>query len=391
VRAQLAATDGDESGDFTPFWVERDYNKDAANVTASVFAAHGLQDDNVMPDHFSKWWDALPASVDKKVWLTRTGHIDPFDFRRAEWVRTLHRWFDHELMDVNNNVLTENAADVEYGADEWRSYKRWPVDGREEVSVRLGEDTPTTAGTLSYGAPSTPNVVDVLQPWTDTPSMSENTAISNPTTVTANRRVFLSAPLAAPLHVSGTPVVRLRAAVEATDTNFAGLLVDYGPATQVSRTGDGARTLATSSCWGEASTADDACYLDVEKRIQSVTQWRVTKGILDAANRNSYAVFEPVIPGLETSFEFPLLPQDYVFPAGHRIGLVVFGSYSGYGSQAEQNRARITLNVTDSLLDLPVVGGKQALARAGFAKVTPADFVRTEDQDETSASDLREG
>ena len=83
----MATTDGDENGDYTPFWVERDYNKDAGNVPASVFVVHGLQDDNVMPDHFSKWWDALPSNVAKKLWLTRTGHIDPFDFRRAEWVR----------------------------------------------------------------------------------------------------------------------------------------------------------------------------------------------------------------------------------------------------------------------------------------------------------------
>ncbi len=96
-------------------------------------------------------------------------------------------------------------------------------------------------------------------------------------------------------------------------------------------------------------------------------------------------------PGLETAFDFPLLPQDYVFPAGHRIGLVVFGSYSGYGSQAEQNRAVITLNVTDSLLDLPVVGGKQALARAGFDKVTPADSIHTEDQAEAVVGDLSDG
>jgi X-Pro dipeptidyl-peptidase len=391
VRAQMAATDGDENGDFTPFWVERDYNKDAADVTASVFVVHGLQDDNVMPDHFSKWWDALPSNVAKKIWLTRTGHIDPFEFRRAEWVRTIHRWFDHELQGVQNDVLTEPQADIEYAADQFVTAKRWPIDAREVVSVKLGEDTPTTAGTLSYGTPSTPNVSDVLQSWTDTPSMSENTAISNPTTVTANRRVFLSPVLAAPVHVSGTPVVLLRASVNATDTNLAGLLVDYGPATQVSRTGDGIRTLATEDCWGEASAADEACYLQVEKRIQNVTQWRVTKGILDAANRNDYAVFEPLVPGLETSFDFPLLPQDYVFPAGHRIGLVVFGSYSGYGSVAEQNRAVITLNVTDSRLDLPVVGGKQALALASFDKVTPADSVQTEDQEEAAVGDLTDG
>ena len=394
VRATMALTDGDETGDYTPFWLERDYTPDAGNVRASVFVSHGLQDDNVMPDHFSKWWDALPANVPKKLWLTRTGHVDPFDFRRAEWVSTLHRWFDHELQGVRNDVLTEPQADIEYAADEWRTYRRWPVDARANVSLKLIADTPTTAGALAFGPPPTPNLPRVHQTITDTPSLSENTAISNPTTVTANRRVFLSAPLEAPVHVSGTPVVRIRASVNATDTNFGAILVDYGPATQVSRTGDGAQTLTTEDCWGEASPADDACYFQVAKRLTNVTQWRVSKGILDALNRNSYAVAEPLVPGQEESFTFPLLPQDYVFPAGHRIGLVLVGSYSGYGSQADQNRATISLNVTETLFDLPVVGGKQALSRAGLEKVTPADVIETpfgEPESEVSTGDLRDG
>ena len=394
VRATMALTDGDETGDFTPFWLERDYTPDAGNVRASVFVAHGLQDDNVMPDHFSKWWDALPASVPKKLWLTRTGHIDPFDFRRAEWVSTLHRWFDHELQGVPNDVLTEPQADIEYAADEWRTYRRWPVDAREDVSLKLVADTPTTAGALAFGPPPTPNLPAVSQTITDTPSLSENAAISNPTTVTANRRIFLTAPLAAPVHISGTAVLRIRASVNATDTNFGAILVDYGAATQVSRNGDGAQTLTTQDCWGEASAADDACYFQVAKRLTNVTQWRVSKGILDALNRNSYAVAEPLIPGLETSFTFPLLPQDYVFPAGHRIGLVLVGSYSGYGSQADQNRATISLNVTDTLVDLPVVGGKQALVRAGLERVTPADVIETpadEPTSEATETDLGDG
>ena len=107
-------------------------------------------------------------------------------------------------------MLTEPQADIEYGADEWRTYRRWPVDARANVSLKLMADTATTAGALAFGPPPTPNLPRVHQTITDTPSLSENTAISNPTTVTANRRVFLSAPLEAPVHVSGTPVVRIR-------------------------------------------------------------------------------------------------------------------------------------------------------------------------------------
>ena len=190
-------------------------------------------------------------------------------------------------------------------------------------------------------------------------------------------------------------MVRVRASANATDTNFGAILVDYGPATQVSRTRrrrTDARRRRTAGA--RRATADEACYLQVEKRLTNVTQWRVSKGILDALNRNSYAVAEPLIPGEEESFTFPLLPQDYVFPAGHRIGLVLVGSYSGYGSQADQNRATISLNVTETLFDLPVVGGKASLVRAGLEKVTPADLIETppaELESEVSARDLRDG
>ena len=59
---------------------------------------HGIQEENVRADHFSKYWRALKElDVDRKLWVSRTGHIEPFDYRRAVWVDTLHRWFDHWL------------------------------------------------------------------------------------------------------------------------------------------------------------------------------------------------------------------------------------------------------------------------------------------------------
>ena len=45
---------------------------------------------------------------------------------------------------------------------------------------------------------------------------------------------------------------------------------------------------------------------------------------------------------------------------------MVVGSYPGYGSQADQNRANITINLTKTTLELPVVGGEAALKAAGL-------------------------
>src|SRR6185503_7105120 len=93
-RTAMSAADGDDTGDMNAFWDDRDYLSDVGNVHASVFATHGLQDDNVRPDHLAEWWEGLKANgVPRKLWLLREGHVDPFESRRGAWVETLHRWF----------------------------------------------------------------------------------------------------------------------------------------------------------------------------------------------------------------------------------------------------------------------------------------------------------
>ena len=131
VRLTLDMTDGDETGDYTPFWAERDYNPDVDKVKASVFAVHGINDNNVKPDHFSKWWYGLAANdVPRKLWVTQTGHIDPFDFRRPEWVSTLHRWFDYWLQGVETRIMKEPAVDYERSAETWETADAGPTGTR---------------------------------------------------------------------------------------------------------------------------------------------------------------------------------------------------------------------------------------------------------------------
>ncbi|WP_245872181.1 CocE/NonD family hydrolase, partial [Streptomyces alboverticillatus] len=125
---QRALADGaPRNGDWTPLWSERDYLKDARKVRASVFAVHGMQDLNVRTKHFGQWWDALAGQgVERKVWLSQAGHVDPFDFRRESWVTALHRWFDHYLMGYDNGVEREPMADIERAPGQWTTDRVWP-------------------------------------------------------------------------------------------------------------------------------------------------------------------------------------------------------------------------------------------------------------------------
>ena len=76
-----------------------------------------MNDDNVRPNHFSQWWAGLAANnVPRKLWLSQEGHVDPFDYRRAAWVDTLHRWFDYWLQGVPNGIMSEPRVDIETSA-----------------------------------------------------------------------------------------------------------------------------------------------------------------------------------------------------------------------------------------------------------------------------------
>ncbi len=359
TRDEMSANDADETGNYNSFWAERDYTPDVGNVRASVFVVHGINDDNVKPDQFANWWAGLTANhVPRKLWLSQTGHVDPFDFRRGYWVDTVHRWFDYWLQRIDNGIMDEPMVDYERSPGVWETHRTWPLPGAGTSNLWLKPRATPGAGTLGVAAaPGKPQV----QSFQDDPTQTQAQMIGDPGTPSPYRLAFLSAPLSGPLHISGIPTVRLTASADQSDTNFGALLVDYGTERRIDTSIDeGITTLTTQDCWGESSATDDACYYQTAERVITADQTLVTKGIVDARHLYSLTQATPLVPGQPYAFTLRLLPEDYIFTTGHRIGVIVVGSYPDYPSMADQNRARISVSVKDSRIVLPVVGGRPA-------------------------------
>jgi X-Pro dipeptidyl-peptidase len=381
IISGLNSVDGDTDGDINPFWQDRDYRMNVNNVKAAVFETHGINDDNVRPDQFAEWWAGLAANnVPRKLWRSLEGHVDPFDYRRGAWVDTLHRWFDYWLQGVPNGIMNQPRVDMETAPDTWTTYADWPIPGTVSTDVFLSGRSAGTSGflgaasggstdTLTYSDPATGNVP------------SETTDINTPNGSQASRLVFLSPKLKSDVTLSGTPIVDIQASLSQTQTNLAALVVDYGAGNHVGRGGsDGVSNTTTRTCWGPSSdgtdctlgstctantAVDNACYLEVSKPVQAVTSWRVSKGILDSSNRTSLisGMAEPAVIGTKYDFKFRILPTDYVFPAGHQIGVILLANYS-MGVTATRGTA-ITVDTKASKISLPVTGGAAALTAAG--------------------------
>ncbi|MFC6324965.1 CocE/NonD family hydrolase [Microbacterium koreense] len=362
TRATMNEVDGDETGDYNPFWDERDYTRDVANMTASVFAIHGLNDDNVRMSQFADYWDALGEhNVPRKVWLPRLGHIDPFDFRRDVWVDTLHRWFDYWLKGIDNGIMAEPQSTVEFGPSEYVDEASWPAPGTEYVDLSLSGTTSGAPGSLGFRPADGATTLDIVG---GSNSPSEASLASNPEAAQSNRLVLLSEPLTHELRVSGTPIVRLDASLSQEQSNLSALLIDYSTATRTPRSpGDGIQTLEERTCWGAESQFDSGCYFETQRRASESPYWRLSRGVLDSSNRESLqeGAAAPVVPGQEYDFDWKMEPYDHVFPAGSRIGVVLSTNLSGF--VAGSPNATITLDAVTSSISLPIVGG----ARAAFA------------------------
>ena len=235
TRTTMNDIDGDEHGDINPFWHERDHLKDADKVKASVFLTHGLQDDNVRFDQGSRWWDALEANnVPRKMWITRTGHEDPFDFRRTEWVTTIHRWFDFWLQGVPNGIMDEPKVDIEVAANAFVTASDWPLPGRRRRACSCA--APRRAAPATSRSPRRRHRHAVV----DRPGQPEREHDDEQPARLADEpaRVPLAQAQDGPAHLRHA-VIDIEAAVNRTQTNLGALLVEYGPTTQVSRTSDG--------------------------------------------------------------------------------------------------------------------------------------------------------
>jgi X-Pro dipeptidyl-peptidase len=298
---QIEAEQDRVTGDYTEFWRARDYVGKANKVKASVFITHGLEDWNVKTQQFAQWWDALgKAGVTRKLWLHPNAHGGSGD----AWKQAVHRWFDHELYGVGNGILTEPIASVERANGSVESYPDWPDPAARKQTFHL------FPGKLAKAAPR-----GVTQKFTDNGSVQTVEELAkNPAAANPHRLAYTTEPFTAPVRLSGTPQVTLRVSTDRTAANLTAVLVDYG---------------------GSAP------------RI-------VTRGWMDVQNRHSAATTQPITPGEFYTFTFGQQPKDYVFAAGHRIGLLVLSTDHDYTLRPRPGTG-LAVKLGQSTLELPLV------------------------------------
>jgi X-Pro dipeptidyl-peptidase len=321
LRAQDRVT-----GDYSPFWAAREYLDDVDRIRASVFVVHGLNDWNVKTKAFAEWWYRLDRyGVPRKIWLHNGGHGGPRGAGAVAYKRAENRWFDHWLFGVDNGIMQEPRATIQREDGGYTDEPDWPWPGSRRATLRLSARNATAPGGLSSDWGGNRGRAD--QSFVDRGREldTDDVLIQGPDEARPDRLIYRTGSLARDVRLSGTPWVTLRMSVDNRNAaNLTAVLVDYG-----------------------AAGSADAPVM-------------VTRGWLDPQNRLSISRSRPVRKERLYRFNWDLQPDDYVFKAGHRIGLVVVSTDHDYTIRPAPG-TQLSLRPRLSWIRLPVVGGRGAL------------------------------
>ena len=317
VRDELMLVKFDrQTGDYNDFWAGRDYRRQLDSLRAAVLMAHAFNDWNVMPEHSVAIYEQLKAKgVPCQAFFHQGGHGGPPP------MELMNRWFTRYLCGIENGVEDDPKSWIVRERDRRNnptSYPEYPHPDAKPVTLHLGKGG-AKAGTLTTGQAGS----KAEETLTDDASVSGSElakAAKSP-----NRLLYATPELTAPLHISGTPRIKIRMASSAPAANLSVWLVSLP-------------------------------WTDGEGRRTPITNNLITRGWADPQNHESMTESEPLVPGKFYEFGFDLQPDDQVIAKGQRIGLMIFSSDRDFTLWPPKG-TKLTVDLSATSLDLPVVGG----------------------------------
>lgn len=322
-----------KTGDFNPFWAERDLLNFADGIKCAVLMAHAFNDWNVVPEHSVRISQAIKGKVPLVQYFHQGGHGgDPP-------LELMNKWFSRFLYGEINGIESGPRAYIvrerEPGAQRGAFMSPTPYDDYPNPAAMPVTLMPAAGGNMVGKLALTSTGKQGFEELIDDVSLdSGKLALA---TESPNRLLYATPELIAPLHISGTAQVTIRLASSTPAANLSVYLVqipwEAGPV--------GTGNLITRG-WADPQNAKS-----------------LTKG----GNYNSLDRGTPLKPGEFVTMTFDLQPDDQIIPAGKRIGLMILSSDRDFTIWPKAG-TKLTVDLDATRIKLPIVGGKSAFERA---------------------------
>lgn len=310
-----------ESGDYNDFWAGRDYLNAMQNFKAALLMAHGFNDWNVMPEHSYRIYNAARAKgLPVQIYYHQGGHGGEPPHKM------MNRWFTRFLFNVENGVEQDPKSWIVRENDKQSnptSYADYPHPASADVKLFLGKGG-QASGTLQLDKPKSKSKEVIVD---DVSFSGQDLATAKSSN---HRLLYVSPVLKEDLHLSGIATVSIKLAANKPAANFSVWLVALP--------------------WTDGASA-------------KITDNIITRGWADPQNHKSITKGTPLKKGKFYDLKFELQPDDQIIPAGKQIGVMLFSSDKEYTIWPKAG-TEITIDLNGTSITLPVVGGKDAFAKA---------------------------
>ncbi len=330
-----------DSGNYNLFWDERNYLNRTGNFKASVFIIHGLNDWNVKTNQCLPLFKALEEhGIECRMLLHQGEHIYVYDLEGSGTLGMVERWLDHYLRGADNGAEREPRVLVESNLDQlkWTASDTWPPEGTEyeEFPAAVPDTDLVIRDDLS--ATCYDREKDNQSEWLSELVLSEDGDYKN-------RIRFIWDPFRdgeRELRISGTVRVHFDAALNRGTAILSAMLVDMGEAKRLT-----AEEVPVDD--GEDAGTFRFGIEDTPSPFKVIS-----RGWLNAQNRNCLWSKEETVPGREYSYEIDMVPTDYTLAEGHRLALILYGT-DAQATQRPYVVTEITIRGDSVRAGIPVV------------------------------------
>ena len=313
------------SGDYNEFWAGRDYLNKLDNVKAATLMAHAFNDWNVMPEHSVRIYEALKSKgVPVQAFFHQGGHGGQPPLSQ------MNRWFTRYLYGIENGVENDPRSWIVREGDDLSkptAYAEYPHPNATNIIFRLGPGG-NTSGLLQMDSGNQQKVADQLEMESLTDDVSFSGAKLAMAETSPHRLLYSTAELSKPVHLSGTPRIKIKLASSKPAANLSVWLV--------------------SLPWTEGGEIYDNV---------------ISRGWADPQNHESISESKPLETGKYYELDFYLQPDDQIIPAGQKIGLMIFSSDRDFTLWPEPG-TELTIDLNETMIELPFVGGESTWREA---------------------------
>lgn len=318
---EFAMNQDRRTGDYNPFWADRDLLRFVKGIRCAVLMAHGFNDWNVVPEHAYRISQALKGRVPLVQYFHQGGHggDPPLELE--------NKWFTRFLYGVKNGVEDGPKAyivreNVPRGTPP-TPYADYPNPDAKPVTFYLSSGGRTSGG-LGTKKVSKQGVEEL------TDDVSFDAASLAKAADSPNRLIYATPELTAPLHLSGIVRVTIRLASSTPAANLSVYLVQLPWPDEVRGVGG-----VITRGWADPQNA---------------------KSLTRGGDYHSMSPGVPLEPGKFVKLTFDLEPDDQIIPAGKRLALMILSSDREFTLWPKAG-TKLTVDLDATWIQLPVVGG----------------------------------